>query len=387
MKIGLIGAGRLGICLALLIEKAGYEVIASDTRSDYIRNLQLKKYGGTEPGVSDLLSTSNNISFTVLNDRVIDECDVIFTLVATPSLEDGSYDVSAVDDVVSDILKFGWENKNSLTGKSFIVGCTTNPGDCDRFQEKLSEVGMNVYYNPEFIAQGSIVKDLQTADMVLIGGKDDCYDKDQSKDKIWTSALLAEIYHKIQVTEPSIHYMSTKAAELTKIALNCFLTTKISYANMIGEVLALSKMESEIDTVLKAIGSDSRIGNKYLGFGFGFGGPCFPRDNRAFAAYAKSVGVEHNIGTTTDNFNEAHAGFIKEYVLYNNHDKKPFCFRYLTYKPETDILTESQQYRLCLDLLNEGCKVYCVDDTLKEQLDDRIIFTAAPLEDVYWIDL
>ena len=116
MKIGLIGAGRLGICLALLIEKAGYEVLASDTRSDYIRNLQLKKYSGSEPRVSDLLATANNIEFTVLNDRVIDECDVIFTLVATPSLEDGSYDVSAVDDVVSDIQKFGWKNKNSLTG-------------------------------------------------------------------------------------------------------------------------------------------------------------------------------------------------------------------------------------------------------------------------------
>ncbi len=375
MKIGLIGAGRLGICLALLIEKAGYEVLASDTRSDYIRNLQLKKYSGTEPSVSDLLATANNIEFTVLNERVIDECDVIFTLVATPSLEDGSYDVSAVDDVVSDILKFGWKNKNSLVGKSLVVGCTTNPGDCDRFQEKLSEVGMNVYYNPEFIAQGSIVNDLENADMVLIGGSGT------------HGALLEEIYHKIQVTEPSIHHMSTKAAELTKIALNCFLTTKISYANMIGEVLALSKMEREIGTVLKAIGSDSRVGNKYLGFGFGFGGPCFPRDNRAFAAYAKSVGVEYDIGTTTDNFNNAHAEFVKEYVLYHNHDKLPFCFRYLTYKPDTDILTESQQYRLCLDLLNEGCKVYCIDDTLKEQCDDRIIFTAAPIENVYWIDL
>ena len=375
MKIGLIGAGRLGICLALLIEKAGYEVLASDTRSDYIRNLQLKKYSGSEPSVSDLLATANNIEFTVLNERVIDECDVIFTLVATPSLEDGSYDVSAVDDVVSDILKFGWKNKNSLVGKSLVVGCTTNPGDCDRFQEKLSEVGMNVYYNPEFIAQGSIVNDLENADMVLIGGSGT------------HGALLEEIYHKIQVTEPSIHHMSTKAAELTKIALNCFLTTKISYANMIGEVLALSKMEREIGTVLKAIGSDSRIGNKYLGFGFGFGGPCFPRDNRAFAAYAKSVGVEYDIGTTTDNFNNAHAEFVKEYVLYHNHDKLPFCFRYLTYKPDTDILTESQQYRLCLDLLNEGCKVYCIDDTLKEQCDDRIIFTAAPIENVYWIDL
>ncbi len=373
MKIGLIGAGRLGICLALLIEQAGYEVLASDVRKDYVTALQNKETTTTEPDVDKYLSSATKIEFTTNNFRVIEECDLIFTLVATPSLEDGSYNVSAVHQVVRDFMESGYD----LKGKSLIVGCTTNPGDCDKFQESLAEYGVDVYYNPEFIAQGSIIKDLQTADMVLVGGKGHHV------------SVIEDIYHKIQLgySIPSIHFMSTRAAELTKIAVNCFLTTKISYANMIGEVLALSKMESEIDTVLKAIGSDSRVGNKYLGFGFGFGGPCFPRDNRAFAAYAKSVGVEHNIGTTTDNFNEAHAEFVKEYVLYQNHDKKPFCFRYLTYKPETDILTESQQYRLCLDLLNEGCKVYCVDDTLKEQLDDRIIFTAAPIEDVYWIDL
>ena len=100
---------------------------------------------------------------------MIRECDIIFTLVATPSLEDGSYDVSNVDDVVSDIQKIGW--KTSLTGKSLVVGCTTNPGDCDTFQKRLLEEGVDVYYNPEFIAQGSIVKDLINADMVLIGGE------------------------------------------------------------------------------------------------------------------------------------------------------------------------------------------------------------------------
>ena len=373
MKVGLIGTGRLGICFALLLEAAGYQVLAADTRSEYIHNLQLNDYNGTEPGVSKLLKSSTNIEFTTLNERVIEECDIIFTLVATPSNEDGSYNVDNVDDVVADFEKVGW-NKG-IEGKSLVVGCTTNPGDCNRFQDSLVEYGVDVYYNPEFIAQGSIVHDLQNADMVLIGG----YGHHVS--------VLEEMYHKIQIPIPAIHFMSTKAAELTKIALNCYLTTKISYANMIGEVLALSKMGDEIDTVLKAIGSDSRVGNKYLGFGFGFGGPCFPRDNRAFAAYAKSVGVEHNIGTTTDNFNESHADFMKEYFLYNNHSKLPFCFKYLTYKRDTDIITESQQYRLCLDLLNEGCKVYCVDDTLKEQLDNRIKFVTAPLEDVYWIDL
>tara|TARA_B100000214_G_scaffold8729_1_gene6378 strand:+ start:1160 stop:2293 length:1134 start_codon:yes stop_codon:yes gene_type:complete len=377
MKIGVIGAGRLGICLALLMAEAGYEVLASDVREDYVHSLRNKAIRTTEPAVQELLERSDNIDFTTDNERVIKECEIIFTLVATPSLSDGSYDVSAVDDVVSDFQKYGWNNMDSLIGKSLVVGCTTNPGDCDVFQDKLSEVGMDVYYNPEFIAQGSIVCDLRFADMVLIGGNGH------------HASELERIYEGIQngYRSPTVHFMSAKAAELTKIAVNCFLTTKISYANMIGQVLSLSGMSDEIDTVLNAIGSDARIGKKYLGFGFGFGGPCFPRDNRAFAAYAQQIGVEHNIGTTTDNFNDAHTEFLKNYVIKNNPKKLPYCFKYLTYKRGIDIITESRPYDLAKILLNEGYSVYCIDDTMSSALDDRIKFVAAPKEDVYWIDL
>jgi len=367
MKIGLIGAGRLGICLALLIERAGFDVIASDVREDYVERLQNKVIFTNEPYVQDYLSQSENIEFTTDNQKLIDESDIIFTLVQTPSLEDGSYDVSAVWKVVQDL-----QNSNTK-GKSFVVGCTTNPGDCDEFQKMLD---MDVYYNPEFIAQGSIIKDLQNADMVLLGGNGKHLE------------ALKELYFLIQFgfKDADVHTMSTKAAELTKIAINCFLTTKISYANMIGEVLALSKLDGEIDTVLNAIGSDSRIGKKYLNFGFGFGGPCFPRDNRAFAAHAKSVGVQHNIGFTVDEFNEEHAEFIKEYFMHKNKKHLPFAFKYLTYKPGIDILTESQQYRLCVDLLNEGYHVYCMDDAIIHLCDDRIVFEE-PTEEVYWINL
>ena len=377
MKIGLIGAGRLGSCLALLMAEAGYEVLASDVREDYVHSLRNKAIRTTEPAVQELLERSHNIDFTTSNERVIKECEIIFTLVATPSLEDGSYDVSAVDDVVSDIQKYGWNNMDSLVGKSLVVGCTTNPGDCDVFQDKLSEVGMDVYYNPEFIAQGSIVCDLRFADMVLVGGEGH------------HRSELERIYEGIQngYRSPTVHFMSAKAAELTKIAVNCFLTTKISYANMIGQVLSLSGMSDEIDTVLNAIGSDARIGKKYLGFGFGFGGPCFPRDNRAFAAYAQQIGVEHNIGTTTDNFNDAHTEFLKNYVIKNNPKKLPYCFKYLTYKRGIDIITESRPYDLAKILLDEGYSVYCIDDTMSSALDSRIKFVAAPKEDVYWIDL
>jgi len=381
MKIGLIGAGRLGLCLALLIERAGYSVIASDVRKEYIQCLKKGVLGTTEPCVHELLWKSKNIEFTTDNDKVILESDIIFTLVATPSLEDGSYDISNVEDVVSDFQRLGWgttgSNGSGLTGKSLVVGCTTNPGDCEIFQRRLIDDGVDVYYNPEFIAQGSIVQGLQNADMVLIGGNGHHV------------PVLEDIYKKIQdgFGGANIHFMSTKAAELTKIAVNCYLTTKISYANMVGEVLSLSNMDDEIDTVLKAIGSDSRVGNKYLGFGFGFGGPCFPRDNRAFAAYAQKVGVKSDIGTTTDNFNDAHAKFMVDYFIKKNATHLPFCFTYLTYKKGTDILEESQQYRLCLDLLDKGYKVYCTDKKFNLKYDDRIEFIDTPSEEVCWIDL
>jgi len=371
MKIGLIGAGRLGICLALLIEQAGYDVIASDVREAYVDELQNKRIITNEPDVQSYLEKSTRIQFTTDNSRVIKESDIIFTLVQTPSLEDGSYDVSAVWKVVEDFQQID----GMLNGKSLVVGCTTNPGDCEQFQKRLEIGGVGVYYNPEFIAQGSIIKDLRNADMVLIGGYGHHI------------PVLEKIYYGIQGEPyPYIHNMSTKAAELTKIAVNCFLTTKVSYANQVGQVMIKDGMESEVDIVLNAIGSDSRIGTKYLGFGFGFGGPCFPRDNRAFAAYAQAVGVNHAIGETTDNFNNEHSNFLRDYYVNKNLEELPFCFKYLTYKAGIDILVESRPYDLALALLEEGYKVYCLDDTVRDQVDDRIIFET-PNEKTCMVDL
>ena len=358
MKIGLIGAGRLGICLALLMERVGYDVIVSDIREVYVSQLNDRRIETNEPYVEEFLKVAKNFRATTNNKEVIEECDIIFTLVATPSLDDGSYDVSSVDAVVDELKKV-----DGINGKSFIVGCTTNPGDCKRWEEKLSDYGVDVYYNPEFIAQGSIVKDLINADMVLIGGEGH------------HRSELEQIYYGIQGPrkKPSIHFMSITAAELVKLAVNCYLTTKISYANMVGEVMISSGMEDEVDNVLGAIGADSRVGSKYLKYGYGFGGPCLPRDNRAFAAFANKLGMKYNLGETTDNFNNEHSKFLKDYFIKQNKDNLPFCFDYISYKKGTDILTESQQYRLCLDLLDSGCKVYVIEQKcIVEQIYDKL---------------
>jgi nucleotide sugar dehydrogenase len=379
MKIGVIGAGRLGICFALLLENAGYEVVASDVREVYVKSLHERKIDTHEPGVQELLSKATNITFKTGNLDVIKECDILYTLVATPSLPDGSYNISAIWEVISDIQQSGFD----VSGKSFVVGCTTNPGDCLLFQKELEPYGVDVFYNPEFIAQGSIIKDLQNADMVLIGGNGNNLE------------VLNKIYSKIQITDPHVYNMSTTAAELVKLAVNCFLTTKISYANMVGEVMSLAGLDDEIYHVLNAIGADTRVGSKYLKYGYGFGGPCLPRDNRSFAAYAKKLGLEYNLGKTTDDFNNEHAKFLKNYFIKKNERNVPFWFQSIAYKEGTDILAESQQYRLCIDLLDAGYKVYVqenraildqVEDYLKSTYGDRIEF-GIPCEEIFLIEL
>ena len=367
MKIGIIGAGRLGICFALLCEQAGYDVLVSDIREDYVNDLNAKKISTNEPEVEDLLRISKNFRATTNNKEVIDECDLIYTLVATPSLEDGSYDVSAVWDVVTDL-------KDVTKKKYFVVGCTTNPGDCDAFQKYLPR-NVHVMYNPEFIAQGSIISDLKQADMVLLGVETTM--EDHVVDDIRT------LYKKIQTTRAIVCVMTPKSAEITKIAVNCFLTTKISYANMLGDVLYKSGCGDETIAVLRAIGTDTRIGNKYLTYGLGYGGPCLPRDNRAFAHFAKKVGLEYNLGYVTDGFNNEHAKTVADYWEEMNAQRKPFYFEYISYKRGTDIITESQQYRLCLDLLDRGFKIYIQNDRrvtsqvskyLNEKYGDQVRF-------------
>ena len=367
IKIGVIGVGKLGLCFALLLEKAGYDVIVSDCRESHIENIIKKKITTNEPGVTELLNTSKNITAVHNNKEVIEQADIIYTFVATPSLPSGSYDIGALDNIINDIKTC----ESSVKGKGFVVGCTTNPGDCEVFRTKLKDHHVDVYYSPTFIAQGSIMADLQY-DMILIGGDGKHLDS------------IKEIHYKIQKNDPNIHVMKTTSAEVVKLAMNCFLTTKITFANTIGQVLSLNGHYNEIDKVLSAIASQFGIGRQFLNFGFGYGGPCLPRDNRSFTAYAKKLGINYDIGIATDKLNNNHLKFLTDWHVKQNRDNLPFAFPYVSYKADTNIIEESQQYKLCINLLNLGYKVFVVNDGVKKDCDSRITW-GSPQEDVYWI--
>jgi len=368
MKIGVIGVGRLGICFALLLDRAGHDVMASDIRTNYVAALNRGEIQTTEPGVAELLAHKKNMQFTTDTRAVIQHSDVIYVMVATPSAADGSYDISAVDRVVEDVADCEFD----ISGKILVIGCTTNPGDCQRVQDRLRSQHISVLYNPEFIAQGSIIRDLQHADMVLIGGEDpgviSCYQL---------------LYEDIQTIRPNVHAMSLTAAELVKIATNCFLTTKISYANMLGEVLIRSGLDEDVDRALTAVGADTRIGHKYMRYGFGYGGPCLPRDNRAFAHYAHRVGLDFPLGTIVDEFNRDHTGFLVDHYVSLNPTGLPYYLPSISYKPGTDIYEESQQLVLCERLLEKGFVVMidpcdmipiAIKQHLIDQYRERVVF-------------
>ena len=344
-NVSIVGVGKLGLCLGLNLEKKGFDVIGADVSQTYIDSLSNKTFMSDEAGVNDLLAASKNFKFVSDIKETLNN-DVIFLVVATPSLADGNYDHMQVDRVVESFIKLG---KNETT-KHLVICCTTSPKYCDTVQERLQDFNWVVSYNPEFIAQGTILRDQEYPDMVLIGQNDQK-----------AANELVEIYQSLVLSEPRYCVMSRTEAEITKIALNCFLTTKIAYANMVGDVAIAAGYHPV--KILSAIGEDSRIGRKYLGHGFGFGGPCFPRDNVAFGNFALSVGVEPLISRATDNSNVHHLQQqLKQARMQRDTCGNSVVFETVTYKPESTILVESQQLKLALLLVEDGFKV-----TIKER--------------------
>ncbi len=352
-KVSVIGVGRLGICFALTLERAGYEVLGVDISPEYVQHINDKTLHSDEQNVEAYLQASTNFKATTDLKEAVDFADVLYVVVATPSLPNGRYDHAQVDAVVDKLVEgqLGY-NQN----KHLVICCTTMPGYCDGVAERLEGTGYTVSYNPEFIAQGTILRDQAYPDMVLIG-----------EGSPEAGALLQKMYEDMTLNEPRVHRMTRTEAEITKIGLNCFLTTKISYANMIGDIVY--KAGGNPATVLSAIGADTRIGHKYLKYGYGYGGPCFPRDNRVLALYAGDLGIEALISIASDQSNAQHLEFqVNEFATQLNKDEVLELSR-VTYKPESTLLVESQQLGFAKGLAEKGFKVnICERETVINEL-------------------
>ena len=360
-KISVIGIGKLGLCFSLSLESCGYDVLGVDINESYVEALNNKTFNSTETMVNEMLAVSKNFVATTALEKAVKHSDIIFVVVATPSLPNGRYNHSQIEMVCDNLMMMGQQRPT----KHLIINCTTMPKYCQRLQQKVEENNWTVSYNPEFIAQGTIIANQEKPDMVLIG---------EANEEIGDK--LQEIYEKMTMNEPRIHRMTSTEAEITKIALNCFLTTKISYTNMIGDIVLASGGRPQI--VLDAVGADTRVGSKLTRYGFGYGGPCFPRDNRAIGIYARDILLPADISAATDSINSKHLHFqVTHFVCNHSMDTKVafgdctkedyLVFENVTYKKGSVMIEESQQLAFAVEIAKKGYLVSIFD--CKEVID------------------
>lgn len=344
-NITVIGLGRLGLCTALCFEKAGYQVLGVDLSPNYVDSLNNKIFTTNEPLTEEYLKKSINFKATTSLDKALEFSDIYFIVVDTPSGTYEAYDHAKLSRLLSNI------NQHKVKNKHIVICCTIFPGYIKNIASLLLKDCENcsISYNPEFIAQGSIITNFQHPDMILIGeGSKAAGDR------------LEAIYRQLCLNTPIISRMSSASAEITKLAVNCFVTTKISYANMISEIADNTTDANKFD-ILKAIGADSRIGSKYLAPGYGFGGPCFPRDNRALGAYAKQLGIEPLIPIATDSTNKLHAQYMANQLIKKNSNC--YVFEDVNYKNNCPviIIEESQKLAVAEILAKHGHNVLICD--------------------------
>lgn len=355
-RLSVVGLGKLGSPLAAVFAHKGFSVIGIDLNAEFVRAINEGRAPVVEPGLQDLIGTNRpRLKATTSWDEVANESDVSFLIVPTPSGADGlftnKYILEAVKSLGAAISK--------KTGYHLVViTSTVMPGataaEIAPALEKAtgrklgSELGL--CYNPEFIALGSVVRDMLNPDMILIG---------QSDDK--AGEMLESIYRHSTDTKPDFQRMNLVNAELSKIAVNTYVTTKISYANMIGEICD-KLIGADADVVTRAIGTDSRIGRKYLKPAIGYGGPCFPRDNKAFVALGRKLGVNCDLALATDSINRTQLARMEAAVRhYAEQSGDRIAVLGAAYKPNTPVIEESQGVMLAGILAKTGYQVTLSD--------------------------
>lgn len=345
-NITIIGIGRLGLCTALCFAKVGYKVLGVDINIEYINSLNNKTFDSPEPHVNELLRNTNNFKATCSLEEGLNFSEIYYILVDTPSTTaNQAYDHTKLGSILTEI------NKRKINKKHIIIGCTIFPGYIDTIGNFLLKdcIDCTLSYNPEFIAQGNIIYGLQNPDIILIGeGSKEAGDK------------LQGIYDKVCINRPKICRMSPASAEITKLAINCFITTKIAYSNMIGDIADQTPYADKF-AILDAVGGDKRIGSLCLTPGYGFGGPCFPRDNRALGYYAQTIGINSLIPEATDLSNKLHAEFMVQELSKEN--RSHYIFKGVGYKEDCaiPIIEESQKLAIAASLAKKGNRVTIVD--------------------------
>lgn len=355
MKISVIGLGKLGAPLAAVLASKGFPVVGTDLNPAFVDAVNAGRAPVDEPRLQELI-TDNRERLRATSDAeaAVLETDVTFVIVPTPSGADGRFENASLLEAMQTIGA-GLRRKTSY--HVVAITSTVMPGSTGGEIRAALEVhsgrrvgdNLGLCYNPEFIALGTVVRDMLSPDMILIGESDDR-----------AGGILERIYERSCDNKPAIRRMNFVNAELTKIAVNTYVTTKISYANMLADICDRLP-GADADVVTQAVGSDSRIGVKYLRGAIGYGGPCFPRDNVAFASLARSLGARADLADATDAVNRYQVERVLGAVQSRLRAAGTVGILGLSYKPDTAVVEQSQGVMLATRLVEEGHPVLAFD--------------------------
>ena len=349
------GLGKLGACIAATLAARGFDVVGVDIDAEKVRRLNDGQPPVEEPLLAKTIRTGRARLRASTDPREAVKTDVSFFIPPTGSLPDGSFSneylLKAMQPCAKALQAAG------KRGHLFVCSSTTTPGACDTVLVPMIEKetkwtcgrDFGFCYNPEFIALGNVVNGLLEPDLVLIGESDPK-----------SGAALEALYRKYNRNRPQIGRMSLVSAELTKISLNSYITMKISFTNQL-RMIAERFPKADIHAVLDAIGSDSRIGKKYLRAGLSYGGPCFPRDNRLVAFTARQVGVSAALAEASDRVNEDTKRDLVEKVKTRINPGDTVAVLGLSYKPDTYITEEAAGLYLAQQLKHQGYHVMVHD--------------------------
>ena len=366
MNIAIVGTGYVGLVTGTCFAEMGAHVICVDVDAQKIQKLKDGIMPIYEPGLEELVKRNvgfERLKFTTDLTEVLDDVEVVFSAVGTPPDEDGSADLKYVLAVAR---QFG-QNINKYT--ILVTKSTVPVGTAKKvkvaIQEELDKRGVNVPFdvasNPEFLKEGAAIKDFMSPDRVVVGTE-----SEKAKE------VMTRLYKPFLINNFRVIFMDIPSAEMTKYAANAMLATRISFMNDIANLC--ERVGANVDSVRKGIGTDSRIGSKFLYAGCGYGGSCFPKDVKALVHTGMDNGYHMEVIEAVERVNEKQKSIVYDKIIkaVGNVKGKTIAILGLAFKPETDDMREAPALVVIDKLLKDGATVRVFDPIAMDECKRRI---------------
>lgn len=370
MNIAVVGTGYVGLVTGTCLAAVGNNVICVDIDQKKVDMLNNGKIPIYEPGLEEMVvlnSEQGRLSFTTSIEEAVEKSLCIFIAVGTPPDEDGSADLQHVLKVAEDIAKNMEEYKIIVDKSTVPVGTAKKVSDLisSVLEKRGKNIEFDVVSNPEFLKEGSAIDDFMRPDRVIIG-----------VDNVRVGEIMREMYTAFSLSSDRIVLMSVLSAEMTKYAANSMLATKISFMNELSHLCEATG--ADINEVRTGIGSDTRIGYKFIYAGIGYGGSCFPKDVKALIHMCKEHGIKNRLLTSVEEVNYDQKRVMIEKVkkhFGNDLTGKKFAMWGLAFKPKTDDMREAPAIVIAKGLMELGAEIIAYDpvamDEAKHKFDEN----------------